>query len=220
MHYSFRLVNIRDGAFEDGRWSQRLGESQLYKLFESNIRESTEKRKVLEEATPRMITKTSSTSYWRKRALINASHEGGVHHAYVDITKLTSRRRAMKSVSSIMYSTWKSTEKPEQRVMLSPRCSLRWPKEDNHHGGIMIDGEWLTHLLFADNCAFFAINAQDSQDDLQQWANVSKEIGLGMNPSKITWMRKSSCTEGVIRVDEPEQMKFIYIRIISWAVNL
>lgn len=68
----------------------------------------------------------------------------------------------------------------------------------------MTDSELLTHFLFADDCILVAANPQDLEHDLQQLANLLKEIGLEMNPSKTKCMNNSSCAEGIISADDGE----------------
>ena len=74
----------------------------------------------------------------------------------------------------------------------------------NHQGGIMIGGEKLTHLLYADDCVLFAENHSDLQHDLQQLTDLSKEIGLEVNLTKTKWMRNEYCIPGVFRTNEAE----------------
>uniref|UniRef100_A0A183U6I7 Reverse transcriptase domain-containing protein n=1 Tax=Toxocara canis TaxID=6265 RepID=A0A183U6I7_TOXCA len=68
-------------------------------------------------------------------------------------------------------------------------------------GGIRVDGERLTHLLFADDCVLFAPNRLELQDKLLQLQIESKEIGLEMNLSKTKWMRNSLCRESRINIE-------------------
>ncbi|VDM37749.1 unnamed protein product [Toxocara canis] len=76
--------------------------------------------------------------------------------------------------------------------------------KDKFKGGINIDGEGLSHLLFADDCVLLATNPKDLQSDLQQLSTISKTIGLEMNTGKTKWMRNSFCTEGIVCLDDVE----------------
>ncbi|KHN87960.1 Retrovirus-related Pol polyprotein from type-1 retrotransposable element R2, partial [Toxocara canis] len=67
--------------------------------------------------------------------------------------------------------------------------------------GIRVDGERLTHLLFADDCVLFAHSGPELQDKLLQLQIESKKIGLEMNLAKTKWMRNSLCRESRINIE-------------------
>ena len=68
----------------------------------------------------------------------------------------------------------------------------------------MINGEKLTHLLYADDCVLFANNPTELQNDLQQLTDLSREVGLEVNLTKTKWMRNEYSVPGVIRTNEAE----------------
>ncbi|KHN87357.1 Putative uncharacterized transposon-derived protein F52C9.6, partial [Toxocara canis] len=68
-------------------------------------------------------------------------------------------------------------------------------------GGIRVNGERLTHLLFADNCVLFGHSGFELQDKLLQLQIESKKIGLEMNLSKTIWMRNSLCRRSRINTE-------------------
>ncbi|VDM41468.1 unnamed protein product [Toxocara canis] len=68
-------------------------------------------------------------------------------------------------------------------------------------GGIRVDGERLTNLLFADDCVLFAHSGPELQDKLLQLQIESKKIGLEMNLAKMKWTRNSLCSESRINIE-------------------
>ncbi|VDM38828.1 unnamed protein product [Toxocara canis] len=68
-------------------------------------------------------------------------------------------------------------------------------------GCIRVDGERLTHLLFADNCVLLALSGLELQDKVLQLQMESKKIGLEMNLAKTKWMRNSLCRESRMNIE-------------------
>ncbi|XGW03875.1 hypothetical protein V3C99_015207, partial [Haemonchus contortus] len=68
-------------------------------------------------------------------------------------------------------------------------------------GGIEIDGENLTYLLFADDCVVFAHDASELQAKLVQLQTKSSEIGLEMNLSKTKWMHNQFSPTATVKID-------------------
>ena len=141
-------------------------------------------------------------------AVINALHEVGVNPAYVDIV----RRIGEESTTDIQLSSEichvKINRGVRQGDTISPKLFAATLeavfRRMNHQGGIMIDGEQLTHLLYADDCVLFAKNPADLQQDLQQLIDLSKKVGLEVNLRKTKWMRNEYCVPGVIRANTAE----------------
>ena len=151
-------------------------------------------------------------------AVINALHEAGVNPAYVDIV----RRIGEESTTDIQLLSEichiKINKGVRQGDTISPKLFAATLeavfRRMNHRGGIMIDGEKLTHLLYADDCVLFAENPADLQQDLQQLTDLSKKVGLEVNLRKTKWMRNEYCVPGVIRTNkaEIEEVKdYIYL---------
>ncbi|XP_060517971.1 uncharacterized protein LOC132696860 [Cylas formicarius] len=61
--------------------------------------------------------------------------------------------------------------------------------------GIKINGEYLSHLRFADDIVLFADNQQDLQDMLLELDQNSKKIGLKMNIGKTKYMTNDNITQ-------------------------
>ncbi|XGW14747.1 hypothetical protein V3C99_000764, partial [Haemonchus contortus] len=68
-------------------------------------------------------------------------------------------------------------------------------------GGIEIDGENLTYLLFADDCVVFAHDALELQAKLVQLQMKSSEIGLEMNLSKTKWMHNQFSPTATVKIN-------------------
>ncbi|XGW33917.1 hypothetical protein V3C99_017990 [Haemonchus contortus] len=68
-------------------------------------------------------------------------------------------------------------------------------------GGMEIDGEHLTYLLFADDCAIFAHDALEPQEKLEQLQMKWSEIGLEMNLSKTKWMHNQFSPTATVEIN-------------------
>ncbi|CAM5141648.1 unnamed protein product [Natator depressus] len=80
--------------------------------------------------------------------------------------------------------------------------------------GIRIDGEQLTHLLFADDCVILAKDTAELENKLQQLQTLSHDIGLEVNTLKTKWMWNEHCAAGIITVNRKvikEVNKYIYL---------
>ena len=151
-------------------------------------------------------------------AVINALHEAGVNPAYVDIVRLFGKESTtdVQLLSEMCHI--KINKGVRQGDTISPKLFAATLdavfRRMNHQGGIMIDGEKLTHLLYADDCVLFANNPADLQQDLQQLTDLSKEVGLEVNLTKTKWMRNEYSVPGVIRTNEAvieEVNDYIYL---------
>jgi hypothetical protein len=67
--------------------------------------------------------------------------------------------------------------------------------------GIKIDGEWLTHLRFADDIVLFAENGLDMEEMIEEMAEKSKKCGLRMNLGKTKVMNNKYADQIQIMVD-------------------
>ena len=70
--------------------------------------------------------------------------------------------------------------------------------------GIRIDGESLTHLLFADDCVLFAETVDELRRMMTGLQRESKKIGLEMNASKTKWMRNEFVHQSSILIEGKE----------------
>ena len=70
--------------------------------------------------------------------------------------------------------------------------------------GIRIDGEILTHLLFADDCVLFAKGADELGRMMAELQRESQKIGLEINASKTKWMRNEFAKEASIVIEGKE----------------
>ena len=142
-------------------------------------------------------------------AIINALHEAGINPAYVDIVIGEKSTTDIKLLSEVCHI--KINKGVRQGDTISPKLFAATLesvfRKMNHQGGIMIDGEKLTHLLYADDCVLFANNPTELQQDLQQLTDLSKEVGLEVNLTKTKWMRNEYSVPGVIRTNEAEMKK-------------
>ena len=141
-------------------------------------------------------------------AYLNALHEAGINPAYVDVVRSINKNcttdiKMLSEVCRINIS-----KGVRQGDTISPKLfaitleSLF--RKIRFKGGVNIDGERLTHLLFADDCVLFASDPVDLQCNLQQLADDSKNVGLEINLKKTKWMRNMQCAQGSITVNETE----------------
>ncbi|XGW21059.1 hypothetical protein V3C99_004205 [Haemonchus contortus] len=75
-------------------------------------------------------------------------------------------------------------------------------------GGIDIDGENLTYLLFADDCVIFAHDALELQAKLVQLQMKSSEIGLEINLSKTKWMHNQFSPTATVKINGKPSKKW------------
>lgn len=71
--------------------------------------------------------------------------------------------------------------------------NLKWDKR-----GLKIDGEYLSHLRFADDIVVFSENPQDIQQMLNDLARNSKKVGLSLNPTKTKIMTNGSREDVIV----------------------
>ncbi|VDM40081.1 unnamed protein product [Toxocara canis] len=133
---------------------------------------------------------------------------------YVDIIKLINQGCTTDARLLVNVCHVKINRGLRQSDTISPKLSAVTLevvfRKMNYHGRIMIDGEMLTHLLFTDDCALIATNPHHLQQDLQQLANLSKQIGLKVNLPKTKWMKNSFCAEGVTQVNDAENEEMTF----------
>ena len=66
--------------------------------------------------------------------------------------------------------------------------TLNWENQ-----GIMIDGEQLNHLRFADDIVLFAYNVETAEKMLQELDAASAQVGLKINRTKTQAMKNDQC---------------------------
>ena len=78
--------------------------------------------------------------------------------------------------------------------------------------GIEIDGEYMSHLRFADDIAIFAENAAQLENMVNDLARESKKVGLSLNATKTKII--SNGREQVIKVNGKN---IEYVTLYAWA---
>ena len=87
-------------------------------------------------------------------------------------------------------------------------------KVNQQERGININGEHLSHLMYADDIALIAQSPQDLQDMLDDINNASKPVGLNMNIAKTKVMLNTHCQKAPVTLDQTiieEVNNFIYL---------
>ncbi|KHN80360.1 Retrovirus-related Pol polyprotein from type-1 retrotransposable element R2, partial [Toxocara canis] len=76
----------------------------------------------------------------------------------------------------------------KQGDIISPKlftaCLEMVKRKIKWKGGIIIDGEKLNHLRFADDIVLFASNSTELTQMLRELENESKKVGITVNPQK------------------------------------
>ena len=68
--------------------------------------------------------------------------------------------------------------------------------------GIMVDGELLSHLRFADDIVLFAYDVQSATEMLKELNEASTQVGLRINRAKTQAMKNGHCAMGTITLDD------------------
>ena len=71
---------------------------------------------------------------------------------------------------------------------------------ENH--GIMVDGELLSHLRFADDIVLFAYHVQTATEMLKELNETGAQVGLRINRAKLQAMKNDQCAMGTITLDD------------------
>ncbi|XGW11656.1 hypothetical protein V3C99_012831, partial [Haemonchus contortus] len=138
-------------------------------------------------------------------AMLNAMSRYGVNSCYVDLLEELNKGCTTKIKLFNDPCQIKICKGVRQGDTISPKLfaltlealftDLDWT------GGIEIDGENLTYLLFADDCVVFAHDASELQAKLVQLQTKSSEIGLEMNLSKTKWMHNQFSPTATVKID-------------------
>lgn len=75
--------------------------------------------------------------------------------------------------------------------------TLKWENR-----GIMVDGEPLTHLRFADDIVLFAYDVKTVAKMLKELNLASARVGLRINRAKTQAMKNDQCATGTIKLDD------------------
>ena len=151
-------------------------------------------------------------------AYLNALHEAGINPAYVNVvrsinTGCTTDINLLSETCHISINKGvRQGDTISQKLFAITLESVF--RKMQFRGGVMIDGERLTHLLFADDCVLFAEHPSDLQHDLQRLVEISRGVGLEMNLKKTKWMRNDQCTRGSIIINDieiEEVTEYIYL---------
>ncbi|CAM4928046.1 unnamed protein product [Rotaria socialis] len=68
--------------------------------------------------------------------------------------------------------------------------------------GIMVDGELLTHLRFADDIVLFAYDVKTVAEMLKELNEASTRVGLRINRAKTQAMKNDQCASETIKLDD------------------
>ena len=141
-------------------------------------------------------------------AILNALREFGVEEKYVKIVDVITKECYAEIDFSAEPCRIDIKKGVRQGDTISPKLfvttleslfrRMKWNE------GISIDGENLTHLLFADDCVLFAKNAEELKRMMTKLQHESRKIGLEMNASKTKWMRNEFANAASIVIEGKE----------------
>ena len=84
---------------------------------------------------------------------------------------------------------------------------------------INIDGEHMSHLIFADDIVLVAKSPEELESMLTEIHLASKPVGLSMNLSKTKVMLNENATTSTVAVDGNTIEKvdrYVYITLVTW----